>query len=77
MCWTPLSPEAKAYFRFILSPKPSYCCQRCGECIGWMGRFFDFLGLFPHKCQALKKLAAMLSPANRRKFLALFGKAAA
>lgn len=20
----------------------SYECQRCGACIGWLGRFFDF-----------------------------------
>lgn len=28
---------------------PSYCCQKCGECIGWVGRFV-FFGLF-HKCK--------------------------
>ena len=27
---------------------PSYCCQKFGECIGWMGRFmFPFI----HKCR--------------------------
>ncbi len=26
---------------------PSYCCQKCGECLGYIGRFlFPFL----HKC---------------------------
>ena len=27
---------------------PSYCCQKCGEMIGWIGRF-----MFPffHKCR--------------------------
>ncbi len=27
---------------------PSWCCQRCGEQIGWLGRFV-FFGLF-HRC---------------------------
>jgi hypothetical protein len=25
---------------------PSYCCQKCGEHIGWLGRFILF-----HKCK--------------------------
>ncbi len=24
-----------------MSDWPSYHCQRCGACIGWLGRFFD------------------------------------
>jgi hypothetical protein len=27
---------------------PSYCCQNCGENIGWIGKFL-FIGIF-HKC---------------------------
>jgi hypothetical protein len=32
---------------------PSYCCQECGDCIGWLGRFFQWLlGRFaPHSCK--------------------------
>ena len=26
---------------------PSYCCQNCGELIGWIGRIMPF-----HKCKA-------------------------
>lgn len=22
---------------------PSYCCQKCGACIGWLGRLIHFL----------------------------------
>jgi len=25
---------------------PSYCCQKCGELIGWLGRAMPF-----HKCK--------------------------
>jgi len=25
---------------------PSYCCQKCGELIGWLGRIMPF-----HKCK--------------------------
>jgi hypothetical protein len=25
---------------------PSYCCQKCGELIGWLGRVMPF-----HKCK--------------------------
>ena len=25
---------------------PSYCCQKCGELIGWLGRLLPF-----HKCK--------------------------
>jgi len=30
---------------------PSSCCQKCGDQIGWLGRFFQALGLPLHKCQ--------------------------
>jgi len=26
---------------------PSYCCQKCGENIGWLGRILKFT----HKCK--------------------------
>jgi hypothetical protein len=31
---------------------PSYCCQKCGKCIGWLGRFIEWIycGLISHKC---------------------------
>lgn len=29
---------------------PSYCCQRCGESIGWTGRVFQAIGLRLHSC---------------------------
>lgn len=29
---------------------PSYCCQHCGECIGWLGRIFQAIGFRLHKC---------------------------
>lgn len=32
---------------------PFYCCQKCGENIGIVGRFI-FFGLF-HKCKKCKK----------------------
>jgi hypothetical protein len=28
---------------------PSYCCQKCGELIGWIGRVLPF-----HKCKEKK-----------------------
>ena len=28
---------------------PSYCCQKCGELIGWIGRVMPF-----HKCKEKK-----------------------
>lgn len=38
----------KAYFATSKPRRyPSYCCQKCGDQIGWVGRFmFPFL----HKC---------------------------
>ncbi len=29
---------------------PSYCCQRCGESIGWLGRLWQALRLPIHQC---------------------------
>ena len=29
---------------------PSYCCQKCGDTIGWLGRFFNALLPGWHKC---------------------------
>lgn len=33
---------------------PSYCCQKCGEPIGWLGRFFQWLPFkfLKHKCKS-------------------------
>jgi hypothetical protein len=39
-------------------PYPSFCCQECGEIIGWVGRFFqlikvfDLIGLPLHRCRS-------------------------
>lgn len=32
---------------------PNYCCQKCGEQIGWIGRFVEwfYLGTIKHKCK--------------------------
>lgn len=32
---------------------PSYCCQKCGEPIGWIGRFVEFIycGFIKHECK--------------------------
>ncbi len=29
---------------------PNYCCQECGEIIGWLGRFFEWLLGKHHVC---------------------------
>ena len=29
---------------------PSYCCQKCGEQIGWLGRIFNYFVKW-HKCE--------------------------
>ena len=29
---------------------PSWCCQECGEHIGWIGRFFQAIIPRYHKC---------------------------
>ena len=38
----------------LKSKYPSYCCQDCGECIGWLGRFVEWIycGLIKHKCKS-------------------------
>jgi len=33
---------------------PSYCCQKCGELIGWLGRIMPF-----HKCEEKKTILAL------------------
>ena len=30
---------------------PSYCCPKCGEQIGWTGRFFQFIRVPLHRCK--------------------------
>lgn len=39
---------------------PSYCCQRCGSCIGYLGKIVEFIyykifrmKMFKHKCKSL------------------------
>jgi len=49
-------------------PAPIHCCQKCGENIGYIGRFL-FLGLF-HKC-VVKKNENDLLKAKRYAILAL------
>ena len=34
------------HFNALSMAYPSYCCQRCGEMIGWLGRIMPF-----HKCK--------------------------
>jgi hypothetical protein len=29
----------------------SYCCQKCGEQIGYIGRFFQFIRVPLHRCK--------------------------
>ena len=33
------------------SKHPSYCCPKCGEQIGWLGRFFNFFIPNYHRCK--------------------------
>ena len=33
----------------------SYCCQKCGDQIGYIGRFFQFLRISSHQCEEIKK----------------------
>ena len=39
------------------SKYPSYCCQKCGECIGYIGRFVEWVycGLIKHECKSKTK----------------------
>ena len=32
---------------------PNYCCKKCGECIGYLGMFIEWIycGLIKHKCK--------------------------
>lgn len=39
---------------------PSYCCQRCGSCVGYLGKIVEFiyykifrLKMFKHECKSL------------------------
>jgi hypothetical protein len=42
-----IAKGTKMWVVFKVDP-PSWCCQKCGENIGWLGRFvFPFL----HKCK--------------------------
>ena len=42
VCYTPY-PNIKNY--------KSNCCQKCGENIGYIGRFFQFLRIPLHRCE--------------------------
>ena len=35
------------HFGVTMNKYPSYCCQKCGELIGWLGRIIKF-----HKCKS-------------------------
>jgi len=37
---------------------PSFCCQKCGERIGYLGRFVEwiFFGLIKHDCREFKDI---------------------
>lgn len=41
------------HFKMELKKYPSYCCQKCGEHIGYLGRFVEFIycGLIKHECK--------------------------
>jgi len=47
----------RTYIVKIIRPNktkfPSYCCQNCGEPIGWLGRFIEYIycGLIKHECK--------------------------
>jgi hypothetical protein len=45
------------------SKYPSYCCQKCGEHIGLIGRFVEWIccGLIKHKCKSKTKEEIILS----------------
>lgn len=48
---------------------PSYCCQKCGEQIGWLGRFVEFcLGWagLRHACQRNQIPMRRMTPEERR-----------
>lgn len=34
---------------------PPYCCQKCGDQIGYIGRFFQFIRVPLHRCEETKK----------------------
>lgn len=40
--------------KYFKSKQPIYCCQKCGETIGWLGRFIEFIsfGLVKHVCKS-------------------------
>lgn len=40
------------------SKYPSYCCSKCGECIGWLGRLVECIccGLIKHDCKTKTKI---------------------
>ena len=47
--------------RQTITPKkerkyPSYCCQKCGKTIGWLGRFVEwfYCGIIKHNCKPIK-----------------------
>jgi hypothetical protein len=38
---------------------PSYCCQKCGEQIGYIGRFFQFIRIPLHRCDDGTKMTKL------------------
>ena len=47
------------------SPWPSYCCQRCGKTIGWLGRAIEAVFGDTHDC---------MTPCLRRETMAMRSK---
>lgn len=49
------SPDFRKVIKINKMKYHSYCCQNCGELIGWIGRFFQVIGFkFIHKCNGIK-----------------------
>jgi len=39
-----------------VSDYPSWACQSCGAAIGHLGRFFQRIGMSPHRCKPKRQL---------------------
>jgi hypothetical protein len=47
VCDNSLTPNNK---RILIIPGEGQCCPKCGEHIGWLGRFFNYFIPNYHKC---------------------------
>jgi len=55
-----ISALTATYVKRFVHPNgrfPSYCCQRCGEQIGWIGRAFQAIGVLRHACHVEREEA--------------------